>query len=119
MTPLSAMQSSCSAAICSALFCTLPLSLCSPQLCYAPLGSAPGRLQSAVRSQAVRAASEARETLQLLAAALHADSSQNLERIDEEPPFERRPRHGVPLALEEEHREVETCPCYVKVFLRI
>ena len=50
------------------------------------------------------------------AAALHADSSQNLERIDEEPPFQRRPRHGVPLALEEEHREVETCPCYGKVF---
>ena len=72
-----------------------------------------------MRSQAVRAASEARETLQLLAAALHADSSKNLEGIDEEPPFERRPRHGVPLALEEEHREVETCPCYVKVFLRI
>ena len=76
-------------------------------------------VQGAVRSQAVRAAGEARETLQLLAAAIHADSSQNLERIDEEPPFERRPRHGVPLALEEEHREVETCPCYVKVFLRI
>ena len=72
-----------------------------------------------MRSQAVRAASEARETLQLLAAALHADSSKNLERIDEEPPFQRRPRHRVPLALEEEHREVETCPCYVKVFLRI
>ena len=72
-----------------------------------------------MRSQAVRAAGEARETLQLLAAALHADSSKNLERIDEEPPFQRRPRHGVPLALEEEHREVETCPCYVKVFLRI
>ena len=74
-----------------------------------------------MRSQAVRAAGEARETLQLLAAAqvLHADSSKNLERINEEPPFQRRPRHGVPLALEEEHREVETCPCYVKVFLRI
>ena len=72
-----------------------------------------------MRSQAVRAASEARETLQLSAAALHADSLKNLERIDEEPPFQRRPRHGVPLALEEEHREVETCPCYVKVFLRI
>ena len=69
-----------------------------------------------MRSQAVRAAGEARETLQLLAAALHADSSQTLERIDEEPPFERRPRHGVPLALEEEHREVETCPCYVNLF---
>ena len=72
-----------------------------------------------MRSQAVRAASEARETLQLLAAALHADSSKNLERIHIKPPFQGRPRHGVPLALEEEHREVETCPCYVKVFLRI
>ena len=72
-----------------------------------------------MRSQAVRAASEAREALQLLAAAqvFHADSSKNLKRIDEEPPFQRRPGHAVPLAFEEEHREVETCPCYVKVFL--
>ena len=97
------------------------LSLCvlSAQLCYAPLGFVPGRLQSAVRSQAVGAAGEARETLKLLAAAqfLHADGSKNFKRIDEEPPFQRRPRHGVPLAFEEEHREVETCPCYVKMFL--
>ena len=72
-----------------------------------------------MRSQAVRAASEAREALQLLAAAqvLHADGSKNFERIDEEPPFQRRPRHAMPLALEEEHREVETCPCYARVFL--
>ena len=72
-----------------------------------------------MRSQVVRAASEAREALQVLAAAqvLHADGSKNFKRIDEEPPFQRRPRHAVPLALEEEHREVETCPCYVKVFL--
>ena len=71
-----------------------------------------------MRSQAVRAASEARETLKFLAAAqvLHADGSKNFERIDEEPPFQRRPRHAVPLASEKEHREVETCPCYGKVF---
>jgi len=71
-----------------------------------------------VCSQAVRAASEAREALQLLAAAqvLHADSSKNFKRIDEEPPFQRRPMQGVPLALAEERREVETCPCYRKVF---
>ena len=95
----------------------LSLSCWSAQLCYAPLGSLPGRLQSAVRSQAVGAAGEARETLKLLAAAqvLHADCSNNLERTDEEPPFQRRPRHAMPLALEEEHREVETCPCYGKV----
>ena len=111
MTPLSAMLSSSSAAICPAPFCTHLLSLCIPQFCYAPLGSAPRRLQSAVRSQAVRAASEAREALQLLASAqvLHADSSKNFKRIDEEPPFQRRPRHAMPLALEEKHREVETC----------
>ena len=111
MTPLSAMQSFCSAAICS---------VCNPLHCYAPLGSAPERLRGAVRSQAVRAASEARETSKLLAAAqfLHADGSKNLELIDEELPFQKRPRHGVPLALEEEHREVETCACYVKASLR-
>ena len=74
-----------------------------------------------MRSQAVRAASEARETLKLSAAAhvLHSDSSKNFKRIDEEPPFQRRPRHAVPLALEEEHREVDTCACYVKVFLLV
>ena len=96
----------------------LSLSVLSAQLCYAPLGSVPGRLQSAVRSQAVGAAGEARETLKLSAAAqvLHADSSKNFKRIDEEPPFQRRPRHAVPLALEEEHREVETCPCYECVY---
>ena len=99
-------------------FSALSLSVLSAQLCYAPLGSVPGWLQSAVRSQAVGAAGEARETLKLSAAAqvFHADSSKNFKRIDEEPPFQRRPRHAMLLALEEEHREVETCPCYVKVF---
>ena len=51
MTPLSAMQSSCSAAICSALLCTLPLSL-SALLSSAMLRSA--LLQGGSRARCAR-----------------------------------------------------------------
>ncbi len=67
-----------------------------------------------MRSQAAGAAGLARETLQLLTATqvLDTDGPKNFERIDEKPPFQRRPRHAVSLAFEQEHREVETCRRY-------
>ena len=67
-------------------------------------------LESAMRPRLGDLAS-ASEALQFEAPAevVDGDGAQHRERVDEEPPRERRPRDPVSSALEEQEREIKTC----------